>query len=258
MDKSCIGMIAAMPEEIKPLLRRVGTHTREKLGKFNIYRFTFGTHDACLIESGMGTDKAAAATRALITAAEPALVINFGFAGAVTAGPVVGDIVVAERILRSRERLFSEQAGLATGKADELSGLLERELQGKGFHIRQGTFVTAARITNKREMAALLPAGVNTPVLEMETAAVALVTARGKTPLMALRAISDGGEEELGFAIEEFADREMNIRVWKVLLTVARKPRIVPQLLRLARNSRLAGENLALAVLAVLKSQGKG
>jgi adenosylhomocysteine nucleosidase len=39
--------------------------------------------------------------------------------------------------------------------------------------------------------------------------------------------------------------------LWKVLLAVAKKPWIGPQLLRLAKNSRLAGDNLA-AVLVVL------
>jgi len=88
----------------------------------------------------------------------------------------------------------------------------------------------------------------------METAAVAQVAAEGNVPLLALRAVSDGAGEELGFTIEEFTDREMNVRVGKVLLTVARKPWIVPQLLRLARNASIAGENLATAILVLLEN----
>jgi len=80
---------------------------------------------------------------------------------------------------------------------------------------------------------------------------VAQAAYEGNVPLIAIRAISDGAEEELEFAIEEFTDRELNISVGRVLLTVAKKPWIVPQLLRLAKNSRLAGENLA-EVLKVL------
>ena len=59
--------------------------------------------------------------------------------------------------------------------------------------------------------------------------------------------------EELDFSIMELTDREMRISVRKVLWTVARKPRIIPQLVRLGKNSRLAGENLAVVVLAVLE-----
>lgn len=258
MDKNCIGLIAAMPEEIRPLLRLIGPHSRDKLGTFSVYRFTVGGHEIRLIESGMGPGRAAAATRVLITATDPTLVINFGFAGAVAAGPDIGDIVIAERILLNRGRLFSEQAGLSTGKTSELAGLLEQTPPGRDCRILRGTFITAAQITNKRQMATLLPAGIDSPVLEMETAAIALVAARENIPFWALRAITDGPDEELGFTIEEFTDREMNIRLGKVLLTVAKKPWIVPQLLRLARNSRLAGDNLSLAMLTILKNQGNG
>jgi hypothetical protein len=37
-------------------------------------------------------------------------------------------------------------------------------------------------------------------------------------------------------------------------MIVARKPRIVPQLLRLARNSRIAGKSMAEALAALLKA----
>lgn len=253
MEKSCIGLIAAMPEEIRPLLRRIGPVTREKLGAFKSYRFSGNTREIRLIESGMGPEKSAAATRTLIAAVHPELVVNFGFCGAVTPGLAVGDIVVAERILLNRDRLFSEQPGLATAKSDEIAEFLAGILREETFRVSRGTFITAAQIKSKREMAALLPAGTTNPVLEMESAAVALVAAREKVPITALRAVSDGAEEELGFSIEEFADREMNIRLGKVILTVARKPWIMPQLLRLAKNSRRAGESLALAVTSVLE-----
>jgi adenosylhomocysteine nucleosidase len=65
-------------------------------------------------------------------------------------------------------------------------------------------------------------------------------------PLMAIRSISDGLDEELGFSMDEFMDNTMHVRVHKVLLTVARKPWIIPQLYRLSRNTRKAGKNLCL------------
>jgi adenosylhomocysteine nucleosidase len=144
--------------------------------------------------------------------------------------------------------LFSEQPGLAREMAERVVGAVGDGDQQRGNRTFRGTFVTAAEILQKRAMASLLPAGTVNPVLEMESAAVARIAAREGVPLVALRAISDGAEEELGFAIGEFVDREMRIRAWKVLLTIARKPRIIPQLVRLAGNARLAGQNLAVAV----------
>jgi adenosylhomocysteine nucleosidase len=251
MEIRFIGMIAAMPEEIRPLLKRAGVYSREKTDGFDGYRFILGSREIRLIRSGMGVNNAAAATRALVATAKPDLIINFGFAGAVTSGLNVGDIVIAERLLLHGERSFMETAGIDAVKTEELARRLDGIFRGKEFQIRKGTFITSAGIKSKLDMAELLPSGVTNPVLEMETAAVARASGEGEIPLIAIRAISDGSEEELKFTMEEFTGQEMNIRLWKVLLAVVKKPWIVPQLLRLAKNSRLAGDNLA-AVLVIL------
>jgi adenosylhomocysteine nucleosidase len=251
MKYGVIGLIAAMPEEINPFLMAAGVCSREKIDGFEAWRFSLGIHEIRLIRSGMGVKNAATATRALIATAKPDLIVNFGFAGAVTSGLNVGDIVIAERLLLNREQSFMEQPGLDSAKTEELAGRINGIFRGKKFQIRKGTFITAAEIQSKRDMVKLLPAGVTNPVLELETAAVARASGEGEIPLIAIRAISDGPEEELKFTIEEFTDRELNIRLLKVVLAVAKKPWIVPQLLRLAKNSRLAGDNLA-AVLVIL------
>lgn len=247
-----IGLVAAMPDEIRPLIRRVAPVTREKRAGFTIYRFVKGGKDVTLIESGIGTERAARATRTLMEAATPGLILNFGFGGAVRPGPAVGDIVVANRLLLFKERLFSEQQGVTPALLPDLIRALER-LQD-GINIHQGTFITTGEIIGKRMLAGLLPTGAAHPVLEMESAAVARVAHGMNVPFAAIRAISDGADEELGFSIADFTDREMRIRTWKVLWTLARKPGILPQLLRLGKNSRRAGENLATAVMAVLDS----
>ena len=254
MEEQTIGLIAAMPEEIKPLLSRVGPVERDKVAGFNLYRFSIGRRKVCLIESGMGLTRGASATHTLIAKANPDIILNFGFAGAVTAGAEVGDLVVATRILLHRDRLFSEQSGIPAELAERLVEALGKGCRDKTLRIHRGTCVTASQIRKKSEVAKLLPAGTACPVLDMETAAVARVAAKEKVPFLAVRAISDGADEELGFTIEEFTDREMNIRPWKVVLTMARKPWIIPQLVRLAQNAKRAGKNLACAVTALIET----
>jgi adenosylhomocysteine nucleosidase len=254
MDHGVIGLIAAMPEEINPLLKRVGKYTRETIEGFAAWRFESGFREIHLVRSGMGPENAACATRALIAIIRPELIINFGFAGAVTKGVNVGDIAIAERILVNRKRQFQEQLGVLTDKAEDLVGILEMHFRCREFNIRLGTFITAAEIKSKREIAELLPAGVVNPILEMETAAVAQAAREGDVPLIAIRAISDSADEELEFSIEDLTDRYMNIKLGMVLLTVAKRPWIVPQLLRLARNSRFAGMSLATVLPVLLKT----
>jgi adenosylhomocysteine nucleosidase len=253
MDHGIIGLIAAMPEEIRPLLRLAGKYRREKIDGFEAYRFTYNEENILLVKSGMGLDNAAAAARILIREAKPCIIVNFGFCGAVKPGPEVGDIMMAQRILLNRETLFSPQSGIVEEDAKLLSRSLADALNGRDFRVYSGAFVTTAEIRNKVEMARLIPAWTPNPVLEMETAAVAKAAANEGVPFLAVRGVSDDAGEELGFSISELADDRMKIRIGKVLLTVARKPRIIPQLLRLAKNSKKAGENLALAITALLE-----
>ena len=72
-------------------------------------------------------------------------------------------------------------------------------------------------------------------------------------PFLAVRGVSDDAGEELGFSISELTDAGMRIRIGKVLKTVAGKPWIIAQMLRLAKNSGKAGKNLALAIAVLLE-----
>jgi adenosylhomocysteine nucleosidase len=249
MNDKTIGIIAAMPEETAPLLRKVGPVHRERRLGFNLYRFKHGGRDVCLLESGIGMEQSAGATSVLLDSADIGLILNIGLGGAPLPELSVGDIVVAERLLFFKERLFSEQQGLDARFTAACISALHGE---RNFRVYPGTSITAAEILDKKALAKLIPSEIRYPVLEMETTAVARVARKGQIPLAAIRAISDGADEELGFSIAEFTDKKMRISPWRVLGTIARKPRIVPQLIRLGLNSRRAAENLALSVLAII------
>ena len=252
MKESTIALIAAMPEETRPLLRRVRAYDRDELAGFPLYRFVIADRQCCLIESGMGPTRAARAATALLGATHPVLLINFGFGGAVRPGPEIGDVVVAQQLYSCHGQLVTEEAGLALPPGDILASGLEQGRSREEYAVLRGTFVTVAGILAKAAASELLPAGATHPVLEMETAAVARSAAQAGVPFVALRAISDDAGEELGFAITDFTDAEMNVKISRVLATVAKNPRIIPQLLRLARNTSVAGRNLAEAVTSAV------
>jgi len=56
MEQRTIGLVAAMPEEIKPLLKLVGAYDKSAVSGFNLYHFDIDGKSCRLIESGMGTD----------------------------------------------------------------------------------------------------------------------------------------------------------------------------------------------------------
>lgn len=251
MIKAEIGLVAATPKETVPLLKMIEPYRHEKSSAFQLYRFSFGAKTACLIESGMGPANAAAATRHLIETASPEIIINFGFAGALSPGMNPGDLVLANRLLSFHEKLFSEHKGLDLHKSALYCELLAKLDQ---LHIQAAAFVTTDKITSKKEVAGRLPAGIKMGVLEMESSAIARIALHENIPVIAIRAISDSFDDELGFSLEEFCDKELKLKIWRVVLTVARKPWIIPQLVRLSGNSKLAGINLSRALFQIITS----
>jgi adenosylhomocysteine nucleosidase len=254
MKRGCLGVVAAMPQEIAPLLRRIKGYQKERAAGFTLYRFSLQGVPVILVESGMGPAHAKAATETLISFARPALILNFGFAGAVQPGIEVGELVLAERVFWLREGRVTQ----APPPDQQLAGSVLEACALAGISVKRGTFITAAGIMNKEEVAGSLDAGVSHPMLEMETAAVLGVSGQAGIPVVALRGVSDAANEELGFSIDEFCDGELRISPARVLRCIAGKPWIVPQLVRLAGNSRKAGKNLAIAVEVALKALTSG
>jgi adenosylhomocysteine nucleosidase len=252
MDHGIIGLIAAMPEEIRPLLRFAGKYRKEIIDGFESYRFTCGKEKFLLVKSGMGIENAATAALALVKV-KPCIIVNFGFCGAVKEGPRAGDIMVAQRVLLNRDDLFSPQSGIVEEDAKRLTRALTDAFSDRDFRVHGGSFITVTEIRNKVEMARLVPAWAPNPVMEMETAAVAKAAAMKGVPFLALRGVSDDSGEEPGFSISELTGAGMNVRIGKVLWTVAKKPWIIPQMFRLAKNSAKAGENLAQAISVLME-----
>jgi adenosylhomocysteine nucleosidase len=256
MKTKIIGLIAAIPEEIRPLLKRAGNYKKEKVGRFDAYRFSMGNEKLLLVKSGMGLENAAAATEALINDAKPGLIINFGFCGGITPEHKIGDVAVAHRILINNEALFSPQSGIDEEGAKLLSRSLADSLTDKDFKVFGGVFITVAEIRRKDELAPLIPSWAKNPVLEMETAAVVKEAIRKGVRIFAVRSVSDDGGEELSFSLNDLTDENREVKTGKVLMTVAKRPWVIPQMLRLSKGSKKAGENLATAITSLLEEAG--
>ncbi|NVN90165.1 MAG: phosphorylase [Desulfuromonadales bacterium] len=236
-----IVIITAMPEESRAIMRRARLRETSLLSGRKRYRIQISGHEIVLVEAGMGMLNAGWAASALATES-PDLMISAGFGGAVLPGLVVGDVVMAERILH-----------LSGAELEEVAvGFYGRNAAADSLSFRRGVCISCDQILNKGDLALRLPAGVVNPVVEMESAAVARIAASHSIPFLALRAISDPWDEELDFSIDEFCDEDMRIRPAKVLATILRRPAIIPQVIRLARNSHVAASGLARAMERLL------
>ncbi|WP_243688340.1 phosphorylase family protein [Geotalea toluenoxydans] len=156
MNISTIGIIAAMPEEVNPLLKRIGIYQREKRESFELFRFGLDVKKIVLVQSGMGAKHATRATRFLIKTASPDIILNFGFAGAVTAGPRVGDLVLADQVFSYDGTRFRKEATPSAELVDRMHCLVRQQISAEN-NIYRSSFITTLEITGKSELAKHCP-----------------------------------------------------------------------------------------------------
>ena len=243
-----IGIITAMPEETAAIIRALGQTQKKISNSRTLYQAQMAGHEIVVAESGMGFVNATTAARQLISELRPDLVISAGFCGGIAEGLLVGDAVVATALTIVSEKGLQE----VTVTIPSCSHDYVSRQAAEGQRVYAGLFATTTAIMPKNRLAALLPADAPFPVVEMESAAIARLAGEKGIPFVGLRTVSDPSDEELGFSLDEFCDEQMRIRIPRVLLTIARKPRIIPQLIRLARNSRIAAASLSHAMERLL------
>ncbi|MFZ2095332.1 MAG: hypothetical protein WAV05_01720 [Anaerolineales bacterium] len=243
-----IGLIAAMSQESTALLRLLKGVERVAVGRYRGYRFVFAGKTCVLVTSGMGTRRAAEATQTLLDAYHPRLLISFGIAGAVEAELQIGDVTLAESSCRFDQGTVNTLKPL-TIWPKEAHKAISQDLSDRGSSLYIGTAVTTAGSqATKSQLGEVLH-----PVLEMETAGIARVAMENGVPLLSLRAISDGPCAPIPFDLSEVMDENANMQTGRLLRMVLRHPMILFYSVGMMRNTRLAAESAAVALLAALR-----
>jgi adenosylhomocysteine nucleosidase len=88
-------------------------------------------------------------------------------------------------------------------------------------------------------------------VVDMESAAVAEVCARAGIPFLAVRAVSDTVETRLSSELVNLLSGG-RVSSWKAAAAILRRPRLLGEFLRLARDTRRASQNLATVLVRLL------
>lgn len=236
-----VAIVTAMPEETRAVLQGARNRKMNLINGRHTCRCCITGHDIVLVEAGMGLLNAGWAAT-LVADEKPDLIISAGFGGGILSGLSVGDVVMAEQVLQWLGNGFEEVA----------VGFYGHNSAADNLSLSRGSFITNDGILSKQNLAQHLT-DANNPIVEMETAAVARVAATHGIPFLGIRAVSDAWHEELAFSIDEFCDDTMRIKPSKVLATILKRPAIIPQLIRLALNSRVAATSLAKAMERLLR-----
>ncbi|MDR3572315.1 MAG: hypothetical protein P4L50_00500 [Anaerolineaceae bacterium] len=248
-----VGLIAAMPQEIAPFLRRVGPYQLVKLAAFTAYRFRLFDLDCILIRSGVGLERARSASQVLIQALRPDLLVSFGIAGAVRPGLQVGDVVTAAQVCPLEDASSPECYLPLVQLPEAVYQAVAQSLRS----LRAGFTIGTVLTTRGSQVLPPLPEQAVNPLLDMETAAIAQVAHNeGALPLLSLRSVSDSLDQPLPFDLAKFYDSQQNLRMARLAAALILQPSLFAKTIRFNQNARLACENLAVALFELLKHTG--
>lgn len=217
-----VGIIAPMPSELGPVVKRFGMTKAAEPGVVT-HRVRAGDVEVVAATCGIGTERAARTTTALLDAESLDHVMVVGIAGGIGTSHV-GDTVLPAAV---RDH--------ATGAVYSPEPLHDRA---------SGTIVTSDEfLIDPTVVAALVAEGV--VALDMETSAIARVSHERGVPWSAVRAISDRADDHTDKAVLDLANADGSPNVGAGLRFLLRHPRRIPAMVRLAQGSTRAANAAA-------------
>ncbi|MBU1927472.1 5'-methylthioadenosine/adenosylhomocysteine nucleosidase [bacterium] len=207
-----IAIMGAMPEEIAPILEKLGTYTTTQYAKNNYYEASYKGVDLVIAYSKIGKVFSTLTATTMIEHFGAEKLLFSGVAGAISPALKVGDLVVGTKL--SQHDLDITAFGHPFGyvpegsvyvEADkeliELSKIVAQEMNKK---IKEGVIATGDQFVANEERKNWIGATFSADALEMEGASVAVVCDALNVPFFILRAISDAADMDASFSFDEF------------------------------------------------------
>jgi adenosylhomocysteine nucleosidase len=243
-SRTCkILLMAALPQEVRPFLRRVQARRRPDLGPA---AWEWPREAAVVALSGMGAAAAHRIGETLINRCRPDLLVSLGFGGALAPGLAPGDVVLG----RGFWHYDPDTRELKPGSTPAPGSWphLHHALGAAGLNNAGASLVTTPRIIRKAKHGAALT-GLPHPVMDLETGILAELAAAHDLPFLSLRAITDAAADEIPEFVRQASTRQASPGIRTALAWLAQDATRVPDLLRLWQRSRRAARSLSQALL---------
>lgn len=219
------GIIAALDEELAPLLRELKTEHQQEVYGTTIYRGTIYGQPVVLCKCGIATINAALCTSVVIREFGADRVINTGIAGALGEGMQTLDVVISEDVCyhnrdNALERYypftncFKASPELVARIQNAAQGLVVRE---KPVRARVGRIVTGDLFVEDSAVKKELCARFHPLCVEMEGAAIANAAFANGCPFVVVRTMSDCADENAQQSYDDLIERASEISAQIVL-----------------------------------------
>ncbi len=222
-----IGIIAAMPVEVKKLLenmeiQNVNNHYGRDvhLAEFNGLKLFIGV-------CGIGKANAASFTQLLIDKYDPDLIINTGIAGALQAGLGTLSLVIADELYQHDipARILASTYpgdGISVFETDkELREILLKSVLGT-VNLRVGPVASGDNFINSQQLKEEIVEKTSALACDMESAAIAQIAFGADKKCLIIRSISDEADDNADETYDNFEEAAANLSV-EVLLKFLNK-----------------------------------
>ena len=222
---SCIGIISALSAEAGCLTdKTIPVNTPVQINE-----------NAIVIVCGMGEEYARIAAQMLIEQNVSALV-SWGTAGALTENVHTGDLILADSVVTKEGESYLFDT--------EWNKRVANKLCNTSLKIRNGTIAHADQVLVTTENKSRLQSVTHAVAVDMESISVARCADAANLPCMAVRAIIDEASQVIPEAIIDNTDIFGRPALLPLLISLSRKPDLIPALIHLAKGMKAATKTL--------------
>jgi adenosylhomocysteine/aminodeoxyfutalosine nucleosidase len=207
-----IAIMGAMPEEISPILEKIGSYKTTDYAGNRYYEASYKGIELVIAYSKIGKVFSTLTATTMIEHFGAEKLLFSGVAGAISPTLKVGDLIVATKL--AQHDLDITAFGHPFGYVPEGAVFVEADKQmiemskevakSMGKSIQEGIIATGDQFVANEERKNWIGSTFGADALEMEGGSVAVVCNALGVPFFILRAISDAADMDASFSFDEF------------------------------------------------------
>jgi len=214
-----LAIMGAMPEEIAPILERVGEYKLTKKAGNSYYECGLAGHDLVIAYSKIGKVFSALTAATMIEHFGAEMLLFSGVAGAISSDLAVGDLIIATRLCQHDLDItaFGHPHGFVPEGAqfidtdDRLKAIALDVAKEIGVGLKEGVIATGDQFVADPSRKRFIEETFHADALEMEGGSVAVVCDALDVPVFILRAISDAADMDASFDFDTFLESSAKV-----------------------------------------------
>jgi len=242
-----LALLAAMKEEISDIRERMLIEESLQESGCRAYMGKYRSKSIMLVQTGIGKERAEAATRLVLDRYPAVTLVSMGIAGALTDGLRAGDVFICTELGCSVQREQPGTAAECVYSDNGLVALASQALTDKKIRFVRGKSISALEVVidpgSKQSLGSIHEAGV----VDMESFWVARIAAERCVPFLGIRVISDTSQDRIP-DFGRFTRANGSLKAKEACFYFAKHPAHFIYMMRMSRNVARAKGNLRLVL----------